>query len=431
KGANENKPEDKPIINTDVVDYSSNATLPSSIDLISENNVVVGTTRTGGELSYIDAIKKVEKSAVAILVSTSKSTSAGSGTIVNISRDGDDENVFYVLTCYHVIGYSGATVQVCLPDENNRNYGDNDYNSSKFVLQGTIGGTDTSGKVPSKNSVSLVGGDKDSDVALLRLYITDSLVKNNISKANIMNPSNTLCKGYEVFAIGNPTGTLQGTVSQGYIGYVNRNVNIGDIGEMVLNQINLDIYHGSSGGGLYNLYGELVGITNAGSDENSGLNYAIPLKITNDNFDKGFYNVATQLLASYSETNYGYVSGRKIKFGFTVSPNTEGKPYVVSIVANGLAETAGLQQNDIVTKASVNEENKPFSNYQEFISVLDGLKIGDTLVLTVDRTYRVSSWGGSKTEVRSFDISLTVYQFYFCNTADGLTANIGIVTNSN
>lgn len=79
--------------------------------------------------------------------------------------------------------------------------------------------------------------------------------------------------GEKVFAIGNPKG-LQSTLSNGIISG-RRDINQGDNAYI---QINVEITHGSSGGALFNEYGEVIGITTSGYDE-ANLNFAVDIQI--------------------------------------------------------------------------------------------------------------------------------------------------------
>jgi len=81
--------------------------------------------------------------------------------------------------------------------------------------------------------------------------------------------------GQQVVAIGNPLGLTE-SLSVGYISQVNRNLDLYPIIVPVL-QLDLTIAPGSSGGPLLDLHGNVVGITNAGTEV--GFNFAVPLEI--------------------------------------------------------------------------------------------------------------------------------------------------------
>jgi S1-C subfamily serine protease len=136
---------------------------------------------------------------------------------------------------------------VYIPDMEGDNYGEDDYNSN-FTFTGRIGAEKYN------TEITLVGGDATSDVALLKLNIKGSgITKDNLVKASFTTSTYSPRVGEDVFAIGNPTGLLPGTVSCGTISYINRSANVSEIGEMTLLQLDIDTYHGSSGGALFNL----------------------------------------------------------------------------------------------------------------------------------------------------------------------------------
>lgn len=397
--------------------YGTTVDLPDSKTLI--GNVEYATVDRAREdlpMNLQDAVNTVRRSSVAIYVTNTSdgttNTSAGSGIIVDLKVKGVEEpNAFYILTCHHVIESLGSIV-VQVPDENFR-YGE----SEKWIFKGTLGGKDPSGEI------TLVGGDKYSDVAVLKLDISErtDITSEEIYKAPIISQDYSVSYGEEVFAIGNPGGTYPGTLSVGYVSYVNRVTSVSDIGKMTLLQINVNTDHGSSGGGLYNLYGELVGITNAGNDDFKGINFAIPSKIAVEEgaIDNGFINIATQLLATASAVNfknYGYVSGRAELFGFIVSSsdNTKnGIPYVVGVTSGSLAESAGLLDGDKIIYLTVNGEEKDISTYGKYTEVMASIRIGDTIVMKVERAVTSGRWATTITkEIKP----MTKSQYYFANT---------------
>lgn len=156
--------------------------------------------------------------------------SAGSGVI--ISDNGA------IITNNHVIA-GATTIQVILKD-------------------GTIYPAQT------------VGGVAKDDIAVLKINATDLPYA-------VFGNSDALSVGETVVAIGNPLGTLGGTVTNGIISALNRDINV-DGTVMNLLQTNAEINSGNSGGGLFNLRGELIGIVSAKSavPNAEGIGFAIP-----------------------------------------------------------------------------------------------------------------------------------------------------------
>lgn len=117
---------------------------------------------------------------------------------------------------------------------------------------------------------SLIGTDTASDLAVIK-------VEAEGLPAAIFANSDTVIVGETAIAIGNPLGTLGGTISEGIISAKERNITIG--GEaMLLIQTTAAINPGNSGGGLFNSQGLLVGIVNAKSsgEDIEGIGFAIP-----------------------------------------------------------------------------------------------------------------------------------------------------------
>ncbi|MBR6915206.1 MAG: trypsin-like peptidase domain-containing protein [Clostridia bacterium] len=116
---------------------------------------------------------------------------------------------------------------------------------------------------------TVVGGDPDADIAVIKIE-AEGLVPATFGD------SDALAVGDEVIAIGNPLGELGGTVTNGIISSLAREISV-EGNDMTLLQTNTAINPGNSGGGLFNLKGELIGIVNAVSDSSvEGIAFAIP-----------------------------------------------------------------------------------------------------------------------------------------------------------
>ncbi len=217
---------------------------------------------------------------------------------------------------------------------------------------------------------SLVASDTQSDIAVLKIDA------DNLTPV-VIGDSDSLKVGQFCIAIGNPLGTLGGTVTAGIISALERQVTVDDI-PMNLLQINVSVSPGNSGGGLFNTSGELIGIVNAKStSENSeGIGFAIPV---ND-----VVEVATELISQ------GYVSGRpmlgitcvsieSIQTAWSYGVNTYGV-YVVEITEECTAN-AGLEVGDVITGF----DEVSITCYDDLKSALYYFSAGDTVRLTVVR----------------------------------------------
>ncbi len=410
---------------TVVVDETAGGTaytnLPSSATLAQNVTVNYGTNDQPYALKS-DAINAVYTSAVAIGVSTNTKTSWGSGVVVDVSLRGeDDQNVFYVLTCHHVISGKGD-LSVYLMDKEQDNYGDVDYDKD-YIVSGTI-----DNKIHNDQAVTLVGGDAVSDIALLRVDFDKHLSKVTTTKpgkkltlpvkAKLSNRA--LSVGEDVFAIGNSLGEYPGHTSCGQISYIGRTVDVGSIGKMELLQLDMNTYPGNSGGGLYNLYGELVGITNAGNTDNPGINFAIPARTSKDvaGVNAGFESILVHILGSKTANNYGYITGRW-QLGVTVQNSTQEQAYVNTVVSGSNAYDGGMKQGDVITQVSyiVNGKivAKNITNTSSFSNAMlearRVLKAGDSMSIFVKR----STNGYYSSPSKKLTINL-INQNIFCDT---------------
>ena len=374
------------------------------------------------EYDRVKAVAKVERSVVAIEIKYTATTTDGTkkdvtgfGSGVIVDNGNPQDNLFYILTCHHVIGSMG-NIKVYVPDENTRNYTDSDYDTD-FVFTGVIESKINSGEV------RLVGGDKLADVAVLILDVSGTGVsKDKIVSAVLPHDGYAMQRGESVFAIGNPSGKRPMTVSDGIISYLDRETFLSEIGLMTLTQIDVQTNHGSSGGALFNYYGELIGITNAGSDEYEGMNFSIPFKHTY--LQGGFVSIAEQLIATHLQTfegaNYGYVSG-SWQLGIIVEQISTFNSTQLKIkqIVEGSNCDGPLQEGDIILSVSYSG-NKSYSNsvssLSEFTEAMDYLRsyarLGDTITLKVQRN----------SEQAPISILLKK-QFIFCDTGAKLPTN--------
>ena len=261
---------------------------------------------------------------------------SGAGSGVIISSDG------YILTCAHVVdGASTITVTI----------GDKDY------------------------TATLVGEDTTSDIAVIKIDA------DGLTPATVGN-SDSLKVGQSVMAVGNPLGELGGTVTGGMISALTRSVTIqgsSSVNTMSLIQMDASVSPGNSGGGLFNMNGELVGIVNAksSSSDAEGLGFAIPI---NDAI-----KVAQELLEN------GYVTGRPY-LGITYLAVTDAQTasqlgvnaygvYVVEVVKGGPAEKAGLQAGDRI----VSVDGTEIASKDDLGTLMQKHAAGDTLSITIAR----------------------------------------------
>lgn len=265
---------------------------------------------------------------------TRQGTYTGSGFI--LTDDG------YVVTNYHVI--EGAT-------------------SVTVVM-------DTQEEYPAE----VIGYDALNDVAVLKIDAKNL-------PAVKLGSSDALSIGDMVVAIGNPLGSLTATLTVGYVSGKDRQVSTDST---VINMIQTDaaINSGNSGGPLFNVYGEVVGITSAkysGTTTSGasieGIGFAIPI------------DDVMSIIGDLRD--FGYVTGAYL--GVTVqdtdasAASLYGLPtgaYVVTVVEDGSADRAGIQPKDIIIKLG----DTDVSTVSELTRALRRFKAGDQTTVTVIRS---------------------------------------------
>ena len=263
-----------------------------------------------------------------------QTTSAASGSGFIISSDG------YILTNFHVI------------------------ESSNSVTVTTYDGTEYDAEI--------IGYDQSMDIAVLKIDAKELVPV-------VLGRSETLNVGDDVIAIGNPLGELTFSLTRGVVSALDRQVTLSGNVTMELIQTDCAINSGNSGGALFNMYGEVVGITNAKySSSSSGasidnIGFAIPVDdirdivdsiITNGYIVKPYIGVSVSTVSSEA-TGYGLPGGA------SVQQIAEGSP----------AEKAGLQVNDIITAVNGTE----ISSSGELVEIVGNCAPGDELTLSVYR----------------------------------------------
>lgn len=304
---------------------------------------VIQTTAGGEEVSSMstqDIVANVKDSVVEITTSVTKTTvfleqyvTSGAGSGVVFSKEG------LIVTNHHVIeGADEIKVRLASGEE--------------YIAE-------------------LIASDAQTDLAVLRIDA------DNLQPA-VLGDSDTLNVGESVLAIGNPLGSLGGTVTEGILSATDRDITI-DGQSMTLLQTSAAINPGNSGGGLFNSRGELIGIVNAKSSGSDieGLGFAIPI------------NIAKSVVSDLVEK--GKVSGRLtlgIKY-YEISSITQAMQHGVNtlgllvseVTPNSNAAAAGIQANDIIIEA----DGQQITTSDDLKSALSSHKVGDTMTFTVVR----------------------------------------------
>ena len=309
---------------------------------------------TGQAVSYNNVISDIQDTVVSITTESIATdmwarnyVTQGAGSGVIISQDG------YILTCNHVI--EGATrISVALNDK-------------------------------TEYEAVLVGADPSNDLAVLKIQATGL-------KAARYGDSSKLKVGDQVIAIGNPLGTLSGTVTTGIISCLNRDLTI-DGKTLNLLQTDASINPGNSGGALFDSNGNLIGIVVAkstGSDV-EGLGFAIPI-------NRG-KQVAAALMDDGSQTASNEEQGTQqdqrpanqtpmIGVSLAIVSDDQAPYYGLSrggLYITGLlseeAEKGGLEEGDRI----ISVDGTTVTGYDHLQSILKNYQVGDSVTILVDR----------------------------------------------
>jgi serine protease Do len=327
---------------------SSQVTSNSSSDLNGNNVLNVALTK-GSSVTQI--AKKMGASIVGIRMTTNDqsrsffnqggntATSEGSGVIVR--SDG------YIMTNYHVV--ENADPRTGLDKETTLDV----FLSDKRQVK-----------------AKFVGGDKENDLAVLKISLTKLPVAE-------LGDSSKLEVGELAVAIGNPLGIeFAGSVTAGIISALNRPVTNGDTTQNFI-QTDAAINPGNSGGALVNSQGLLIGINSAKISQTGveGLGFAIPINTVKPIID--------ELIL------YGYIKGRPstgitgIEITDAIS-NYYGLPiglYITDIEAGSAADKAGLEKGDVLLSLG----GKTVKTMGELSTILKSFKAGNVVNVVVSR----------------------------------------------
>ncbi|MBU3804086.1 MAG: trypsin-like peptidase domain-containing protein [Candidatus Cellulosilyticum pullistercoris] len=280
-----------------------------------------------------DSVVEITTESVANDMFMRQYVTEGAGSGVIISEDG------YIATNNHVI--EGA---------------------SKIVVRLTDG---------KEYEAKLIGTDTQTDVAVIKV---DGVTLQPVT----LGDSDAIGVGDTAIAIGNPLGELGGTVTNGIISALDRQIVL-ENQTMTLLQTNAAINPGNSGGGLFNDQGQLIGLVVAKSSGSNveGLGFAIPV------------NVVKEVVESI--INVGYVQGRPVlgvsvisvdsaQLAYQYGLNQLGV-YVAGLTEGTKAEASGLQVGDCLIAV----DDTQISSTSDLTKILQSHEVGDKVSVMVSR----------------------------------------------
>ncbi len=263
----------------------------------------------------------------------------GTGSGVIFTTDG------YVITNYHVIE-NAAKISVTVTDS-------------------------VTGEEGEEMEAEVIGSDSSTDLAVLKITRDEPFSAASIGDSSSLEVGQTVC------AIGNPAG-LDKTITMGIVSGLNRHYSSEDGYELSSIQTDTAINPGNSGGGLFDMYGNVVGIVNSKivAQYTENLGFAITIDeakpIINDLINYGYVTgrpvlgVTTVQLNEYTAYLYGYNTT-----GLLITAITEGAP----------VENSGLRLGDIITQINGTD----VSTVSDVQAIIKTMKAGDTVEATVVR----------------------------------------------
>ena len=306
-------------------------------DVAFDENGQVLTSAGYDGLSVATVVNRVAASVVEITTETvvqsgllGQYITSGAGSGVIVSADG------YIVTNDHVIE-GASTITVRLSD------------GTEFPAV-------------------LVGTDSQTDIAVLRIDPGSYSLT-----VAILGSSYDLVVGEDILAIGNPLGSLGGTVTEGMISATARQISVNG-NSMTLLQVSAPINPGNSGGGLFNMAGELVGVVNAkmSSEEIEGLGFAVPVDTA--------YEIILALI------HYGYVRGRPA-LDFAVVDVTDYRTAYYYFGTTGTGVYVYSEGHETVAYGDriLSADGIEVFTTSDLSAILRKKRVGDTLELTVSR----------------------------------------------
>ncbi len=222
---------------------------------------------------------------------------------------------------------------------------------------------------------ALVGGEEANDIAVLKIEATGL-------QSVVVGSSDDMKVGQQVVAIGNPLGELTFTLTAGYVSALDRNITMSDGNTINVMQTDSAINSGNSGGPLFNIYGECIGITNAKYSNNGstnasieGIGFAIPINdvidMVSDIIEKGYVTgkpnvgILMEEVSDEAIRRYGIPDGA----------------YISAVLDGSCAAKAGIKVGDIITAV----DDTAVISAEELKEAVKSHKAGDTVTFSLWR----------------------------------------------
>lgn len=218
-------------------------------------------------------------------------------------------------------------------------------------------------------TAEIIGSDEKTDLAVLKIDPKDL----DLTQATFGN-SDDIRVGDWILAIGNPFG-LGGTVTAGIISARARDIQSGPYDDYL--QTDASINRGNSGGPMFNLAGEVIGINTAifsPTGGSVGIGFAIPSAQAGAVIDQ---------LIEFGQTRRGWLGVRiqsvTDEIAESLGLSEASGALVASVTKDGPAEKAGVEAGDIILKFN----NQPIETMRELPRIVAETRIESDVTITV------------------------------------------------
>ena len=308
-------------------------------------------------------------------------TGLGSGAIIELGRDGGElTGDAYVVTNCHVI-YDDTAIEPISQSVYVYLYGkDDDYNDRDFAIPATV-----------------VGASRAYDLALLKIEDSAVIRGSTVREASFTSAEDVYL-GETVYAVGNPAGgglsATQGIISKEseYITIDMSSSNYAsDERDYRVLRTDAAINGGNSGGGLFNLNGDIVGIVNAkaASEDIDNMGYALPAS-----FAKRLVKLMRENVETFDANGVPAVSHAVLNAVYTADNRNVALVDGLAVISETVKVTTagdGLEKDDAIRRITVKDENgntvedKEVTRIYHVDDLLISARAGYTVTVTVSR----------------------------------------------
>ena len=308
--------------------------------------------------------------------STSTATSGGAGVIIKLDKERGDA---IIVTNYHVVYEVDSTTSNNISSD----IGIYLYGSETYL----------SGSEAMKIPATFVGGSMNYDIAVLYVENSSILRESDAQTVSIAD-SNDIRVGQTVFTVGNQKG--EGiSVTRGIISMESQTITmtaVDEVSTVTQRVIRVDaaINAGSSGGGLFNDSGELIGIVNAKNIETNvdNIGYAIPSNIA---------KAIAESIIDYCTESSNEKPVRAL-IGITVEATASKATYnmstgfvditedvAVAAINSGSPASGKLKAGDVVKTMTIGDKTIEVTRTYHIVDFMLTARVGDTVTLKVLR----------------------------------------------